>query len=520
MRLGFLKKVRVFVSLLFFFLTFLLFVDFTGTLSTALFNSVTYLEFVPSLLKFINLVTFASAGFIIVLASTFLFGRVYCSSICPLGTLQDIISYISKRFNKKKKYKFSKPWTRTRYSILALAVISFLAGTIVMVNFLDPYSNFGRIVVQFFKPAAVMINNFAAYLAEKLNLYWVYPTDLRGFRVTSLVLPAAVLGLAGWLSYKKGRLYCNTVCPVGSLLGLISKFSLYRIEIDTAVCENCGHCGTVCKSSCIDVKNKTVDFTRCVSCFNCFDICPTLGLKYVNNYKKKAVLLSPEEENDRRKFLLSASAYMFGMAGVAFGQNQVKVYTKNTVPVFKKYAVSPPGSESIARFNRICTACNLCVTACPTQVLQPSFLEYGITGMFQPRFDNSSGYCNFDCTKCGEICPTGAILPLKKEEKKLTQLGRAKFIKENCVVETQKTDCGACSEHCPTKAVHMVPYNNLFLPEVREEYCVGCGACEHACPTLPYKAIYVEGNPVHKKAEKPKEEKIEKKVDLKEDFPF
>ena len=87
-------------------------------------------------------------------------------------------------------------------------------------------------------------------------------------------------------------------------------------------------------------------------------------------------------------------------------------------------------------------------------------------------------------------------------------------------METQKTDCGACSEHCPTKAVHMVPYNNLFLPEVKEEFCVGCGACEHACPTMPYKAIYVEGNPVHKKAEKPKEEKIEKKIDLKEEFPF
>lgn len=440
--------------------------------------------------------------------------------VCPLGALQDIISFISKKINKRKKYKFSKPQTKLRYSILIITILSFLAGSIFAVNILDPYSGFGRIIAQFFKPVLIFLNNLASGMLEKMKLYWLYPAEIRGFRITALILPAASLILIGWFAYRKGRLYCNTICPVGSLLGFISNFSLYKIEIDTAVCENCGHCGTVCKSSCIDVKNKTVDFTRCVSCFNCFEICPTLGLKYKNSYTKRIPALSSEEENDRRKFLLSASAFFLGYAGISFGQNKVKVYTLNTVPIFKKYAVSPPGSQSIERFNGICTSCNLCVSACPTQVLQPSFLEYGIAGMFQPRFDNSAGYCNFDCTKCGEVCPTGAILPLKKEEKKLTQVGRAKFVKEDCVVETQKTDCGACSEHCPTKAVHMIPYNNLFLPEVREDYCVGCGACEHACPTVPYKAIYVEGNPVHKTALKPKEEKIEKKIDYKEDFPF
>ncbi len=520
MNFSILKKVRVFVSLLFFLLTAILFIDFTGSLSTAIFNSVTYMEFVPSLLKFINLLTFTSAGFLIILALTFFSGRVYCSSVCPMGTLQDIISYISKRIHKRKKYKFAKPWNKLRYTILIVTALLLAFGFIGAVNILDPYSNFGRITAQFIKPVAVFLNNIASYILEKMKLYWVYPAELRGFRYTSLILPVILLGLAGWLAYTKGRLYCNTVCPVGSLLGFLSKYSIFKIEIDIAACENCGSCGTVCKSQCIDVKNKKVDFTRCVSCFNCFDVCPTLGLKYTNSYKKKAPALTSEEENERRKFLLSTSAYLLGYAGVSYGQNKVKVYTLNTVPTFKKYAVSPPGSKSIERFNGICTACNLCVSACPTQVLQPSFLEYGLTGIFQPRFDNSAGYCNFDCTICGEVCPTGAILPLKKEEKKLTQVGRAKFIKEDCVVETQKTDCGACSEHCPTKAVHMIPYNNLFLPEVREEYCIGCGACEHACPTVPYKAIYVEGNPIHKTAERPKEEKIEKKIDLKEDFPF
>lgn len=136
--------------------------------------------------------------------------------------------------------------------------------------------------------------------------------------------------------------------------------------------------------------------------------------------------------------------------------------------------------------------------------------------------DYIASYCNFDCVICSEVCPTGAILPQKLEKKQLIQLGKAKFVKENCVVYSQKTDCGACAEHCPTKAVEMVLDKsvNLKSPFLKEEICIGCGACEHACPTKPYKAIYVEGNEKHIFAQKPKTEKLKEKVDLKEEFPF
>ncbi len=161
------------------------------------------------------------------------------------------------------------------------------------------------------------------------------------------------------------------------------------------------------------------------------------------------------------------------------------------------------------------------MSACPTRVLAPAFLQYGVFGILQPTLEYRSGFCNYDCVICGEVCPTGAILPLPLEEKKLAQLGIAKFVKENCIVETEGTDCGACSEHCPTKAVNMVPYKGkLVIPEMKPDYCIGCGACEHACPTKPYKAIYVDGNPVHKAARKPEAKQIEQKVDYKEDFPF
>jgi formate hydrogenlyase subunit 6/NADH:ubiquinone oxidoreductase subunit I len=133
--------------------------------------------------------------------------------------------------------------------------------------------------------------------------------------------------------------------------------------------------------------------------------------------------------------------------------------------------------------------------------------------------DFGASYCNFECTVCTEICPSGAMRKMTVEEKKLNQAGRVVFIKQNCVVYTENTDCGACTEHCPTKAVTMVPYKNSRLPEVKPEYCIGCGACEHACPTRPYRAIYVDGNPVHLIAKKKEPEK-KQEVNLKDDFPF
>ena len=157
--------------------------------------------------------------------------------------------------------------------------------------------------------------------------------------------------------------------------------------------------------------------------------------------------------------------------------------------------------------------------------LLPRFWNMVLSGIMQPRMNFRAAHCNYECTICMDICPTGALLPLTVEEKKLTQTGVAKFIKENCVVYTDNTACGACSEHCPTKAVNMVPYQNplhkpLVIPEVKTDYCIGCGGCEHACPTKPYKAIFVDGHPVHKLAKKPEVQQVDQQADFDGDFPF
>jgi formate hydrogenlyase subunit 6/NADH:ubiquinone oxidoreductase subunit I len=191
----------------------------------------------------------------------------------------------------------------------------------------------------------------------------------------------------------------------------------------------------------------------------------------------------------------------------------------STIPERRNHPVSPPGSASIRHFTQTCTACHVCVGSCPSQVLQPSFLQYGLGGLLQPTMDFNASYCNFECTICTEVCPSGALRKLSVEEKKTSQAGGVVFVRENCVVYTENTDCGACTEHCPTKAVVMVPYKNSHIPDVKQEYCIGCGACEHACPTRPYKAIYIDGNPIHLIAKKKEPEK-KPQVNLKEEFPF
>ncbi|MCG6908521.1 MAG: 4Fe-4S binding protein, partial [Deltaproteobacteria bacterium] len=339
----------------------------------------------------------------------------------------------------------------------------------------------------------------------------------------SVGVAIGTLILVALLSARRGRLYCNTVCPVGALLGLFSKCSMLRIGVDPDACTGCRLCERVCKAGCIDIRQKTVDVSRCVDCYNCFAVCRNNGLRFENRWKRQNQRVQPEP--GRRRFMVGMAMAVAGVASNAFGQTKSIQSRPTTIPEQITAPVTPPGSASAAHFMSTCTACHLCVSACPSRVLVPSLFQYGLSGMMQPRMDYHAGHCNYDCTVCLDVCPSGAILSLTPEEKKLTQLGVAKFIKENCVVYTDNTNCGACSEHCPTKAVKMVPYlttatRQLVIPEVNPDICIGCGGCEYACPTKPYKAIYVDGNPVHKAAQKPVVKKIEQAVDSNADFPF
>ena len=516
-----LKKIRVYTALFFFFSTSVLFLDIVHLIPTKFVPYILYFQFVPSSIKFINQYSLLATGFIFVILVTILFGRLYCSSVCPLGTLQDIISRIALLLNRKKYFGMLNDFKFLKYSILSVTIISLLSGSLILLNLLDPFSLTGKIFSNIFRLSVIPANNLAAITLEQFDIYKIYPIEIKALSWLAITFSGSVLLIIGIMSFTKGRLFCNTICPVGTFMGLASRFSYYRISIDEYDCSGCGMCETVCKAGCIDNENKRIDFERCVSCFNCFTVCPSNGIVYQKANCFTSGNLKNTVDIDKRNFF---RRMFIGVAGLSeFVRAQIKIIPQkeSTVPVIKKLYPTLPGSGNVEHFYSNCTACHLCISACPTQVLQPSFFEHGIFNILQPYMDNSSAYCTFECIRCTDVCPTGAIKPITVEEKKILQIGKTTFVKDNCVVETEGTACGACSEHCPTKAVIMIPYkNNLKIPEVRNEYCVGCGACEFACPTKPYKAIYVEGNPVHLIAKEAPIERFEQEVDYKEEFPF
>lgn len=523
MKQAVLKPIRIVLALLFLVITLFLFIDIARIFPSDVYKTVTSIQFVPSLMKFINTGALLAATFLIILFLTMLFGRFYCSAICPLGILQDVIAFVKRKIKKKKfRYTYASPYSILRYTFLLVTILVFISGSSLLVNLLDPYSNFGRIASGLFKPLYTGLNNILAGIMENFNVYTFYKVDLH-MRFITLIYPLFIFGLILILVLAHGRLFCNTVCPVGTLLGLFSKISFLKITFNKETCTKCNKCSLVCKAECINVKEQHVDFSRCVGCYNCIQECPENAIYYQPTLRKKKTQ-ALQEINGRREFIARSVTSVMVFLGISRLTKALGMHTTSADRLIrndKKFPVSPPGSLSIEKYNHACTACHLCVSACPTNVLQPSFLEYGLQGFLQPHMDYTTSYCNYECTICSEVCPTGAILPLTREEKITTQMGYVQFIKQNCVVVTEGTACGACAEHCPTQAVTMVPYQgDLTIPETNTEICVGCGACEHICPVEPatHKAIFVEGNPVHKRAKKPAIEEAD--FEELEEFPF
>lgn len=519
MKSSLLRSIRIIFSTLVLICFILVFVDFKSLIPPEYINILLYLQFVPSVIKFYNLETLAGAGFIFVLALTFLTGRTYCSFLCPLGIGQDLFSRIGGRFKKRfRRYGLKKPFTILRYTLLAMTLIVTLTWGIYMITLLDPYSIFGRYMTFFVKPVVLLLNNFSAGILGKFDIYTLHDIPINTYPFVTYAIPIAFFILIGVLSFTKGRLYCNMICPVGTLLGLLSKISILRIKFDESACTRCGRCAVRCKSSCIDFLNSDIDVTRCVACFNCIDICQDNAISYgIVNMKKKV----HETDESKRKVLVTSVLLFFGFAPVSYSQEKStpKPIKESTVKENRTYPVCPPGAIGIENFNKNCTACSLCINACPNEVLKPSFNQYGLAGIMQPVMDYHKSFCTYNCTICTEVCPTNALSPLMLEAKKLTQIGRAIFIKDNCIVKTEKTACGACSESCPTKACYMIPYEgNLLIPEVDEDICIGCGHCEVACPVTPYKAIFVDGNAIHVAAKKPVNTESDMEVPV--DFPF
>ena len=519
---NFLKVLRVILAIVIFTPLLLVFTDFTGSLPESIVRLPEW-QLIPAILG-------VETGILVVLfLLTFFFGRIYCSVICPAGILQDIFNRIScigkKKKNGKMRFRYHKPANWLRYTILGATAVLTIFGFTELCMLLDPYSNFGRISANIFHPIVIWGNNILVGILSAMDNYTLYYLS---YSVTTAALISAIIILVIFavMVYFRGRLFCNTLCPVGALLSIVSRFSIFRISIDGSKCNSCKSCERTCKAEAIDAEKMKVDVSRCVTCFNCTSVCNKNSIKYrfapFALSKRKTIALTDTPKADISKDTVSESRRSFIATGATLaGSVPLLALAQNNSNSggSKKLPITPPGSVSIERFKDLCIGCHLCVVKCPLFLLKPAGLQYGFDYMLKPYMSYETKYCDYTCVICSQVCPTDAIKPISVEKKKVIQIGIAEFNIDLCVVKTEGTDCGACSEHCPSLAVHMIPHTGtLTIPKVEPELCIGCGGCESICPVRPVRAIIVKSNPVHLKAELPKEDEVKDvKVD---DFGF
>lgn len=489
-----LRKIRKTLAALFFIGITALFLDFTGVLPAFL-GWMAKVQLVPAILS-VNLTIVA-----VLLLLTLLFGRVYCSVICPLGIVQDIISRMASR-RKKNRFSYSKGHTALRTIILVLFIIALVANVAWLAALIEPYSAYGRMVNNLLSPLYLWGNNLLAYFAERADSYAFYSVDVWMKSVVTLSVAAVTLVVIFILAWRGGRTWCNTICPVGTVLGAISRFSLFKPVIDTDKCNGCKLCARNCKASCINPEAHEIDYSRCVACMNCIDNCKKGALTYRFAGFGKAKAAQQTTDNSRRQFL-SAGAVV--ATGSLFAQANKKVDGGLAVIEDKKVPqravpVVPVGSGSLKNFTAHCTACQLCVSKCPNDVLRPSG---SLDRLMQPEMSFERGFCRPACTACADVCPNGAIKPIVPEQKSSTKIGTAVWIADNCIANKDGVRCNNCERHCPNGAIKMIKKKDAAndaarIPMIDAERCLGCGACEYVCPARPFSAIFVEGIEEHR----------------------
>lgn len=500
-----LRKIRMTLGAVFFILITLLFVDFTGTMHHYV-AWMAKLQFIPAVLA-LNLLVI-----VLLIVLTLVFGRVYCSVICPMGVFQDVIARLRR---KKNKYSYSKAIHWLRYTMLGIFIAALLAGIPAIFGLLSPYSSYGRIAQNLFQPIYQWGNNLLAAVAESMDSYAFYHTDIWMRSLPVFVVAVVTFVIIFILAWRNGRTYCNTICPVGTVLGFLSRFAWFKVHFDEGKCRNCSLCSKNCKSSCIDYKTHTVDYSRCVSCGNCIGKCKFGALAYSHQSMSKANLdhattnetkggTAPHPstpDKGKRSFLFATTM----LATAALAQEGKKVdgglaVIEDKAAPARRTPVTPPGSQSAKNMAKHCTGCQLCISECPNNVLRPST---DLSTFMQPTSSYERGYCRPECNRCSEVCPTGAIRLIDLAEKSSIQIGHAVWVKNNCIPVSEGINCGNCARHCPTGAIEMVPLDpddetSALVPAVNETRCIGCGACENLCPVRPFSAIYVEGHEVHK----------------------
>ena len=514
-----LRLCRSILAGLFFTGITLLLLDYSGVLVRYL-GWMAKIQFLPAVLA-VNLGVVAA-----VLLCTLLFGRIYCSVICPLGVWQDVVSHLASKARPRRfNYSPDRRWLRTA-AVVAL-VTGILSSTSLLVALLAPYSSWGRIVTNLFQPLWGIVVNGISSLEERWGIYRTFPVEIWAKSLSGLIVAGLTFLLVSILAWVKGRLWCNTVCPVGGVLGFTARWSLFKPVIDADKCIRCHKCEKNCKASCISIPRQHIDASRCVDCFDCIAGCPVDAISYIPAWKRKeehhhhtggrtgapvpaggaAAPTSGSGVDTTRRTLLGALALTLPLEALAQKTDGGLAVLEPRKAPRRSTPLVPAGAVGLDNLSLRCTACGLCISKCPENVLRPSTK---LDSLFQPTMAYDKGWCRPKCTLCSQVCPAGAILPVKPEEKTAVHIGHAVWLKDNCLPFSQGTECGNCARHCPAGAISMVRIGNsglagkgavdefLRIPVVNEDRCIGCGACENLCPSRPFSAIYVEGHLKHR----------------------
>lgn len=510
-----LKKIRIAAGCLSLLAVTLLFLDLTGV-ARHYWGWLAKIQFIPALLS-LNVL-----ALLLLIAMTLVLGRVYCSVICPLGLYQDAVIRLRSWFGRPKKkqknrFGYTRPWRRTRLTILTCFVVLLILGlttatAAALAGLLEPYSAYGRMASQIFAPAYDWVNNCLADWSAAEGNYIFTPVTIF-VTVPVLVVAFITMAVVTAMAWNGGRDYCNIICPVGTILGYMSKYALLRPMIDASVCNGCRKCERNCKAKCINGREHKIDHTRCVACMDCIDNCSTGAIRYTwrrSGNLKSARPAEPDKDKgvSRRSFLVTGGILAGALAvkAVEDGDGALAVVKTKKAPL-RATPIVPPGAKGLQHLSSHCTACQLCVRACPDGVLRPSTQ---LDSFMQPRLEFTDAYCRPECTACSQVCPAGAILPLDTAMKSSVKIGRAVVDLDLCI-SAKGQFCGNCSRQCPSGAITMVPRDpakpeRQLMPVVNDNLCIGCGACEYNCPvgtagiikSSDHSAIHVEGIEIHR----------------------
>ncbi len=438
---------------------------------------------------------------LVILLLTIPFGRFFCGWICPLGTIIDGSDHLIQRKRQPARQRESLRWRPWKFFLLAAVLTSALFST-QLIWFFDPIALLTRTSTTVLYPVFAFalgglfnagfklpfLEDTVYSLYDAAQTHALLPIQQPRFFETGLIAVIFFLILA--LGMVSRRFWCRNLCPLGALLGLFSKYRLTRRHVSEA-CTSCSLCQRACKMNAIEDDYTVNNTVECIECAECVSACKPRAVSYRfgRNPGKNEIDLS-------RRRLLQASAT--GLAALTLFKTAALSRIK------KGLAIRPPGALAEEAFLDRCIRCQECVKICSTTgaCLQPSLTESGAEGLWSPVSIPRTGYCEYSCNLCGQVCPTGAIQPLALAEKQKTRIGTAYFDKSRCIPWYKQEDCLVCEEHCPLpeKAILFDVHEargpdgtlrTVKFPYVHEERCIGCGICENKCPVVGAPGIFV-----------------------------